>query len=288
MVKNFAGVLFFVSGLWGQTQQVSYADAIVPQMPVGCGWTATIILVNLTSRDVQFAVNFWPQEGRIDPNAMPAPRVIPIVGLGPVGSVSNKLPANGSYTIKVDESARDSTTGCNGWAEVNSDEAIGGHVLLNQKLTVQTQEAIGGILVQQTTEFQFETTVPISSRFANHFIVPFDATSFTSAIAIVNPSFQVGADVTIRYRDNAGNLICTETRSLNPGEEQAFALASPSPYPMNTGGPPPVCGFPPYQDLQGKSGVAEFLTSNLEFSGFGLRFGQLGFVSYPAQSPIGQ
>src|SRR5262249_47235282 len=155
---------------------------------------------------------------------------------------------------------------------------------LNEKYLVQTEQTIGGIQVHQTTEFHFETTVPLSSRFANHFVVPFEGSGFdsTSAIALVNPSFQVPADVTVRYRDNSGNLICSELITLTPGQEQTFALFSPPNRDIING--VTVCGTPNYQDLQGKVGVAEFSTPNLELSGFALRFGQLGFVSYPAQS----
>jgi hypothetical protein len=54
----------------------------------------------------------------------------------------------------------------------------------------------------------------------------------------------------------------------------------------------PVCaksGDPnSYGLLSGQAGVVQFTTTNLELSGFGLGFGQLGFVSFPGQTPIGQ
>src|SRR5262249_49588285 len=77
MFKLAVGILITLRAAWAQGQ-VSYADAIVPQMPVGCGWTATIILVNLTSHGINFTVNFWPDAGKSDVNAQPTPRVIPI------------------------------------------------------------------------------------------------------------------------------------------------------------------------------------------------------------------
>lgn len=286
MITKSLWLPFLAAALHAQVQPVSYANAIIPQIPAGCGWMATILMVNLTNHAVGFTVNFWPQAGLAGPNATPVPRLIPIIGLGTVSSIADTIPPGGSYTIKSDEAARDSTDSCNGWAEVDSDEVIGGYVLLNQQIMVQTQESLGGIQVQQTTEFQFETTVPFASRFAPHFIVPFDATSFTSAVAIVNPSFQVGADVNVSYRDGSGQPICSETRSLKPGEQQAFTLAPPVPPAQDV--VPPVCGSPSYTALQGKSGVVEVVTSNLEFSGLALRFGPFGFVSYPAQVPIGQ
>ncbi len=70
---------------------------------------------------------------------------------------------------------------------------------MTQKYALDTQETLGGIQVSQATVFNFQTTVPFSSRFANVFTLPFDTMNFTPAIALVNPSFQAPANVMITY-----------------------------------------------------------------------------------------
>jgi hypothetical protein len=283
-MKTSCAFLFVSAVVLGQSP-IYYADAIVPQMPVGCAWNATLILVNLTTSAVTFTVNFWPSTPSTDATGMPVGRMVPIQGLGLVSSVTGSVPTNGSYTIVSNEPGV-ATANCNGWAEVISTQALGGYEVLTQHYTVGTQDGIGGIQLSQTTTFTFQTTVPFSSRFANKFTVPFDTTSFTPAIALVNPSFQLSANVTITYLDNNGNMICQEPRTLLPGEQQAFVLYPP--YVTDT----LVCAQSgdtnSYGLLKGKAGVAQFSTSNLELSGFGLGFGALGFVSFPGQTPIGQ
>lgn len=276
--------LFASGALFGQAP-IYYADAIIPQMPVGCNWNASIILINLSNAPVPFTVNFWPSTPATDSNGMPVGRALPIQGSNALrSSITDTVLVNGRYTITTNEPGV-AMTGCNGWAEVNSAQALGGYEVLTQRYTVNTAEDVGGIQVSQTATVSFETTIPFSSRFANAFTIPFDNVAFVQGIAIVNPSFQVSADVEITYRDSQGNMICQESRSLQPGEQQVFALSAAA-------SSNPVCAMSgetnSYTLLQSRAGVTQFFTSNLELSGFGLGFTNLGFVSFPAQTPIGQ
>jgi hypothetical protein len=283
-MRACVAILFTVVALSGQTP-VYYADAIVPQMPVGCNWNTSIILVNITNTDVAFTVNFWPSAGISSPNATPVPRLVPISGVGTVGSVGGTIPANGSFTITSNEPGV-VTTDCSGWAEVNSAQTLAGYVVVTQQLMETATSDLGGATVAETTTLVFEASVPLSSRFANVFSVPFDTVAFNApAIALVNPSFQTAASVTVTYYDNQGIQICQELRSLYPGEQQAFSLSP-------TASTNPVCAAPgdksSYTKLQGHRGVVLVSTSSLEFSGVGLGFGAFGFVAFPAQTPIGQ
>ena len=68
---NVCFAFLFASAVgFGQTP-IYYADAIVPQMPVGCAWNATLILVNLSTSAVPFTVNFWPSTPATGPNGLP-------------------------------------------------------------------------------------------------------------------------------------------------------------------------------------------------------------------------
>jgi hypothetical protein len=280
MMMIAAALLLAASVVSGQPT-VSYADAIIPQLPAGCGWTFSIVLMNLSPRDIGFTVNFWRPPGVTNVGDVPQPREIAIQGRGRTGSVTSVIPMNGSYTINADESVR-SSNDCNGWAEVNSEEAVGGYVVLNQKAIIERQQTIGGIAVKQVTEFSVDATVPLASRFASRFLVPFDTTSYVNAVALVNPSFQTAADVLVTYRDENGMWICDEARRLKPGEQQTYELRAPVGDDV-----PPVCDGG-YSSLKGLRGVVEVSSPNLELSGVAFRFGALGFVSYPAQTSVGR
>src|ERR1035438_7593229 len=111
MITKSLWLPFLAAALHAQVQPVSYANAIIPQIPVGCGWMATILMVNLTNHAVGFTVNYWPQAGLAGPNATPVPRLIPIIGLGTVSSIADTIPPGGSYTIKSDERSEERRVG---------------------------------------------------------------------------------------------------------------------------------------------------------------------------------
>jgi hypothetical protein len=167
-----------------QSTIISYADAVIPQMPVGCGFTSTVILVNPTSSDIGFTMKFWTHDGK--------QRTIPIEGeTTDRPSVAAVVKGNGAFSLASKLSGLGAPD-CNGWAEVNSEDTLGGYVVLNQ---------IGG----------YQTTVPFASRFSSRFLVPFDVnTDITTSIALVNPSFENLAAYTITFRNQAGSELCTE------------------------------------------------------------------------------
>jgi hypothetical protein len=241
------------SAAFPQSPIISYADAVVPQMPVGCGFTSTIILVNPSPNDIGFTMKFWRHDGK--------ERTVPIEGeTAARPSVTGIVKGNGAFSLASKPSTL-AAPDCNGWAEVNSEDTLGGYVVLSQN---------GGN----------QTTVPFASRFSSRFLVPFDvSTEITTSIALVNPSFENPASYTITFRDQAGRLLCTEKAvdPLGKGEQKAFELDAVR---------LPTC----WEDVaKAQQGVAEFYTPNLELSGFALRFRRAqGFVSFPALTPLGK
>ena len=90
---------------------------------------------------------------------------------------------------------------------------------------------------------------------ARHFLLPFDNTlGFVTAATILNPDIARTAEVSVVFRDENGQQISTASLSMGPGNRQAFDL--PSQYP----------------ELVEKRGVAEFTSSTVELSAFGIRF----------------
>jgi hypothetical protein len=277
MKKTAMAFMLALPALLAQTP-VYYANAIIPQVPVGCGFQFKLILMSLSGNAVNFQVNFWPQQLLLDGNGNPTARMIPIVNLGVVGTISGTVPANGSYTISSDPTVTlPSTFDCSGWAEVNSAEAVGGYVAVQQAAMFPTTPGA-------SVSYQINATVPLAPRFANRFLVPFDTTAFNPGIAVVNPSFQMAAQVNVTYRDASGNTLCQEPLNLGPGEQQTYLLQPPINPSMDP--KPNVCGSPSYTQLVGHSGVAEFVTQNLELSGVSFGFGTYSWAAFPAQSPV--
>ena len=262
VVLMAAFVAHLLGGVLSGQQPSYYADSIVPQMAIGGGWQTSIVLVNLSDKQNPFRVNFWTQAG--------FERQVSLEGMGvPVTYLQSTLPAGGSVTITTQ--ALPGSNESSGWAEVNSAEVVGGVVIFSfSKPGIEKPEPV-------------VATVPIGSRFASRFVVPFDnrcietdgkgpASRFGTAVALVNPSFLVAANVEATFRTGSGMTIVTKNMRLGAGEQLAFVLPET------------------YAELECRSGVAEFLTSNLELSGFALRFtpGLVDFASFPAMVPIGR
>jgi len=263
------------AAVWGQAS-AAYSDGIIPHLPVGCGFSSTIILVNPTANEVGFQINFWTAGGN--------KKRVTISGIAnAMESLSGIIKANGSREIQIDRS-KDEDPECFGWAEVAADDVLAGYVVLTQ--TYVTEKPVIGPI-----KYEFSATVPFASRFASRWVVPFNhSDGRTTSLALVNPSPTSNAAVTIDFLSTDGKCLCSEARKLFPREQQAFVLSAA---PLNLGTTPKerfllnrVCA----DFIAAGTGVARIRTTELELSGFALRFygfnGEPGFVSIPAQTPI--
>lgn len=276
-MHRFLVVVLLAAAARGQAP-TAYADAVISHLPVGCGFTPTIFMVNPTSQAVSFEVRFYSSDGK------PKPVSIGNKAMTSYPEGGGWIAPNGSTEIVLDRSGDNMST-CNGWAEVSSGEVLAGYVKLDQNTRLSGDIKGGGKLVVDVVT---QSSVPFASRFANRFLVPFRMKSvdpltapagIVTGIALVNPSPNQAANVTISYRQSSGCLITRETITLPPQNQTAFALDNRTGFTRSGKEKAMV-------SLADTSGVAEISSDSLELAGFALQFEGPNFVSFPGQSPI--
>ena len=212
-------------------------DRVVPQFVDGDSWKTSMFFVNLENHRVAFQVLFFDDGG----NDM----TVPILGQGPVRGLNITLEAAGSITF---ESAGTAARLTQGWA------------LLSQS----TNDAVSGMAIFRQSVFgsEQEAVVPIVSQYNNHFVLLFDNTNFTTAVALANPTDNAIV-IPVEIRNQAGQLIDQRTIRLGAYSHVALTLADISP------------------STAGRRGAIEFVTSGFGVGALGLRFSGSAFTSFP-------
>ncbi len=265
-MKQLVSLVFMLPLVWAEKGvdrkniTVFFSDAVIPQFVDGDlggdNWKTTIILVNLSDHNVRFNLQFWRADG--GPLSVRLSRGRESLETRE-GTIDGTIPRDGLWIL---ESAGNTWT--QGWAELNPLGELGGVVIIRRR---------------PGSGPDYEVTVPISSRFDNRFIVPFDnrdpgenEPGFVTAVALVNPSSSRGTDVAVTFRDENGREILRDEIRLGIREQKVFVLAD--------------C----YAGLEGRSGVAEFYTGSAELSGMALRanWATGAFVSFHALSTLGR
>jgi hypothetical protein len=111
-----------------------------------------------------------------------------------------------------------------------------------------------------------EAVVPLSDAGAVSSTLTWDETSFTTSVAIVNPS-STAANVAMTVWDQNGNMIGTSSIALPPYNKTATELRT----------------LPGLAGMLGKRGSAQFKVTTGNVAVLGLRFGQ-SFTSIPTTS----
>jgi hypothetical protein len=239
MLKELAVVVLALMPLCVRQAAASVGDEVIAQVANGRDlsgniWKTTITLVNLESEPVPYTLYFWDDAGQ--------PLTLPIVGLGSPTVLQGTLPAGWSTTVETDQS---SPVLQQGWVELKANSKnIGASAVFCQKVAGRPD---------------FEAVVPLSSRSNTHFVLPFDNTgSYTTSMALVNPSASAIAVVRATFRDERGVLIDSDEFPLPPRQHLAFA--TPTRYPQVTK----------------RKGTVEFYTAESQLSALGLRFNSTG------------
>lgn len=147
----------------------------ISHITYGGPWQTTIMLVNMDTQPAGYTLNFWSETG--------TPLMVPLAE----GSTTGTIPVGGRATIQTGGTARDIV---NGWAEVASDQRIGGTAIF--RVTDQNQEA----------------AVPLLTSPNSRVRVPFDTGGgLAIGIALVNPSQTTATPVTMIMRDQQGNSL---------------------------------------------------------------------------------
>jgi len=103
--------------------------------------------------------------------------------------------------------------------------------------------------------------VPIVNQFESHFVLMFDNTAFTSAIALANPTL-TSVVIPVYVRAMSGQIIDQRTITLGPYSHTAFTLPDT------------------WASTAGRRGVVEFQASGFGVGALGLRFSGSAFTSF--------
>jgi hypothetical protein len=210
---------------------IPYPNSVISQIADGNGWRTTLTLVNHSTEPAPFTVRSWNGAGTSWRLAWDGP-------------TEGTIPVGGSRTINTVD--RESVTN-QGWAELVTTKTIGVHAVFRSS---SGQEA---------------SVAGITST--SRFLLPFDNTGeMVTSMALVNTNDTRVALVRVLFRDEAGNLLGTDTIILPPRGHEA--LATPMRFPL----------------IRGRRGVAEFSTDAPDITALGLRFSPSGaFTSFPIQ-----
>jgi len=174
-------------------------DRVIPQFVDGGSWKTSLFFVNLENHQVNFQVLFFNDDG--------TDMVIPILGQGLVRAVDITLNTAGSVEI---ETAGSAPNLAQGWALLSqtSSDSVGGMAIFRQSVAGRADQ---------------EAVVPIVSQFDNHFVLLFDNTAFTTAIALANPTTS-RVEIPVNIRNQAGQIIDQRTVVLGSYNHTAFTL----------------------------------------------------------------
>jgi hypothetical protein len=187
-------------------------DTVIAQIATGGTWKTSIQLINMGTKPGQYTITFYDDLG--------ATQALTVVGSGRTTSVSGSLAAAASRIIEIEEPG---TNVIQGWGWLQTSDAIGGQVVLRQRLPGSPD---------------FESAVPLSSQSDRHFFMPFDQTNNNiSAYAMVNTS-PGGQQMFISFRDDGGTELRRATISFSGLSHQAMSLQQ-------------------FAELDGKRGYAE-------------------------------
>src|SRR6476469_2948858 len=131
-------------------------------------------------------------------------------------------------------------------------------------LSQSTNDSVGGMAIFRQSVFgrpDQEAVVPIVSQFDNHFVLLFDNTAFTTAIALANPTTN-RVDIPVNIRNQAGQIIDRRTVTLGSYNHTAFTLPDT------------------WSSTAGRRGAIEFQTSGFGVGALGLRFNGSAFTSF--------
>jgi hypothetical protein len=222
----------------GQKDTVVFiGDRVIPQFVDGGGWKTSMFFVNLENHSVSFQVLFFDDRG--------GDMLVPIVGQGLVRGLNVSLETAGSIELETVGNARDLTQG---WALLSqsTNDSVGGMAIFRQSVSGRPDQ---------------EAVVPIVSQFNSHFVLLFDNTDFTTAIALANPTTN-SVTIPVNIRNQSGLIIDQRTVTLGSYSHTAFTLPDT------------------WRSTAGRRGAIEFQTSGFGVAALGLRFSGSAFTSF--------
>ena len=228
----------------------------MPHLAAESGWTTTFTLVNKSSAPVEMVANLFADDGTALTLPLTFPQQ-PSTSPLPGASIDQTLAANASLIIEASGPA--SVPYVEGSAQIAAAGAVG------------AVGAADGFAIFHFDPSEQEAVVPLETRNASSYIIPFDNTNgVLTALALENISTQ-SATIPVVLRDDMGNQIGTETIALNGDGHISFVLSTQ------------------YSVTANIRGTVEFDTpSGGQISVLGIRYTPLGtLTTIPALANVG-
>lgn len=212
-------------------------DRVIAQFVDGGSWKTSMYFVNLENHSVSFQVLFFDDNG----NDMS----VQVVGQGSVRGLNITLQTAGSIEF---ETAGTAANLQQGWALLSqsTNDSVGGMAIFRQSVPGRPDQ---------------EAVVPIVSQYDSHFVLLFDNTAFTTAIALANPTTSP-VSIPVNIRNQAGQIIDQRTIQLDAYSHTAFPLPDT------------------WASTAGRRGAIEFLATGSGVGALGLRFNGSAFTSF--------
>ena len=214
----------------------------IAQVVAGGVWKTTLTLLNLGAASADVKTDFLDDGGAPLPLALNFPQEL-ATGPTRASTVERSLPSGSQLLM---ETAGPENAAGQGWARVSTNGSVNGFAMFSNSVTPA------------------ETTVPMETRVASSYIVPFDNTgTLVTGIAIANLDSQnVGVSVTLW--DDSGTNLGTDSLTLTPQGHMAFVSSLK------------------YVSTSGKRGTVEFATgAGGKISVLGLRMNGTAFSAAP-------
>ena len=220
---------------------VTAAGGLMADVASGGGWTSAITLVNTGSLAAHVHLHFYDDSGK--PLFLPVSFPQTGASMGAT-SVDQTLAANASVVIET--TGPESQAVQTGWVQFSTDGKVGGFMIFHR--TTDGQEAV----------------VPLESRSASAYVLPFDNTNgLVTGVAVANSSGQA-ANFGVVIRDDTGAQIGTGVVALAANGHTSFVLTDR------------------FSVVANKRGTVEFdATVGGQVSVLGLRFTAQGFTTIP-------
>jgi hypothetical protein len=214
---------------------------ILPFFASGGGWESTITLNNIFEARIAYTLRFRGINGQPAPVTFRAPDGRTVVA----DTVQGQLGDDSSTSYILVDAGPLQT----GWAvlEYDGESRIGGMLTFRQRVAGRPD---------------FESSVVLARDDENRVYVPFDNTlSYSTTLAITNPSATDNTDLRLRFWDPSGSEIITRDIRLSAGTTIAFSV--PERYP----------------ELAERSGQLRIEGSGTRLSTIALRFNPSGAFS---------
>jgi hypothetical protein len=193
--------------------QTGTQDKVFARVMAGNGWETDLVVVNRGAGPVAFKQWFLDATGSPSPFTVSAQ---PGLGTVTTSAVQGTLIPNTVFRVVLSASGSHLQQG---WSLLSYDESqgtLGGYAVIRHR-------GPGG-------GFNFETTIPLSSMQEFSAYLPFDNTlGFRTELTLVNPAYNLGAQVTLTYRNSQGQVVLVDSISLKTGQQMTIVL--PDSYP---------------------------------------------------------